>query len=182
MVHDDIKKYAGIGARITPSPVLDLMKELGYELGVLGVRLRTGGCNGPDTSFYEGAVESKGPYTVYLPFEGYNGFRSTENVIVPSRLSNYTKAREILSKVYVNKNASKVVIALHTRNVYQILGRYLDDPVDAVICYTDGGHIKGGTGVTIKIAGMYDIPVFNLGSVNDIESVKKSLAERTRKR
>jgi hypothetical protein len=32
-----------------------------------------------------------------------------------------------------------------------------------VICYTQGGKLKGGTGQALKIAQKYRVPVFNLG-------------------
>ena len=40
------------------------------------------------------------------------------------------------------------------------------DPVDAVICRTEGGVVAGGTGMAIRIARHHEIPVFNLAEIH----------------
>lgn len=53
---------------------------------------------------------------------------------------------------------------MHTRNVYQVLGLLLDTPSKMLVCNAplDGkGEPKGGTRTAIKIAELYDVPVFN---------------------
>ena len=51
---------------------------------------------------------------------------------------------------------------LHARNV-SILAVDTDAPVDAVACWTRDGLPNGGTGMAIRIARHYGIPVLNLG-------------------
>lgn len=58
---------------------------------------------------------------------------------------------------------------MHSRNCHQILGYDLQNPVDAVICWTPKGNIQGGTATAIRIAMKYNIPVFNLGVKNKSE-------------
>lgn len=53
-----------------------------------------------------------------------------------------------------------------SRNVYQVLGPNLDDPVEFIICWTKDGKASGGTGQAIRIANDYGVPVFNLKNVN----------------
>lgn len=59
---------------------------------------------------------------------------------------------------------------MHSRNCHQIFGYNLDQPVDAVVCWTPNGNIQGGTATAIKLALDANIPVFNLG-----EKDKKSV-------
>ena len=60
---------------------------------------------------------------------------------------------------------SPAVRKLHARNA-AVLGLTLDRPVDAVVAFTAGGRIEGGTGMAIRIAGARGIPVFNLGAMS----------------
>lgn len=51
---------------------------------------------------------------------------------------------------------------LHARNAAILLGPALDEPVDAVVCWTPGGQPAGGTATGIRIAEALGIPVLNL--------------------
>src|SRR5690606_1474649 len=62
-------------------------------------------------------------------------------------------------------NCSNGVQLLKCRNVYQILGETLDKPCDLVVCWTPSGSGDGGTGLAIKIARRFKIPVIDLGSM-----------------
>ena len=81
--------YAGVGSRRTPAPVLAAMRDLAESLGDLGWALSTGGANGADTAFQDGALRTDAAITVHAPWHGYNGFRpgreraSDIDVIVP---------------------------------------------------------------------------------------------------
>jgi len=58
--------------------------------------------------------------------------------------------------------------ALHARNSAVMLGDTpvsAPVPVNAVVCWTESGVIKGGTGQALRIAAAYSIPVFNLAVV-----------------
>ena len=60
------------------------------------------------------------------------------------------------------------------RNAMQILGRWGDNPVDFVVCWTKDGKASGGTGHALRIAEYYNIPVFNLkneGALNDLKEL-----------
>ena len=51
------KYYAGIGSRLTPAPVLDLMNRIATHLVKKGWTLRSGGADGADTAFASGTWE-----------------------------------------------------------------------------------------------------------------------------
>lgn len=52
---------------------------------------------------------------------------------------------------------------LHLRNVYQVLGDNLNTPSEIVICYTERGTVKGGTATAIRMGGVNNAPILNLG-------------------
>ena len=60
---------------------------------------------------------------------------------------------------------SPAVRKLHARNGAVVLGRQLDRPVDAVVAWSPGGAITGGTGMALRIAAEWGIPVLNLGAI-----------------
>ena len=74
---------------------------------------------------------------------------------------------------------------LHARNV-SILAVDTDAPVDAVSCWTRGGLPSGGTGMGIRIARRYGIPVLNLGVMHPraacerLEEIRAALSPGTR--
>ena len=59
---------------------------------------------------------------------------------------------------------------LHARNSLIMFGDWLDSPVHFVLCWTENGLVKGGTGQAIRIAHRHNIPVFNL-AVTPIETL-----------
>ena len=63
------------------------------------------------------------------------------------------------------ERCSPAVRKLHARNVVVILGETLDQPVDAVVCWSERGEPVGGTGMGIRIAEARGILVLNLGSM-----------------
>ena len=55
---------------------------------------------------------------------------------------------------------------MHARNAAILLSASLDRPVHAVVAWTAGGRVEGGTGMGIRIAQAHGIPVLNLGSLS----------------
>jgi hypothetical protein len=151
--------YAGIGSRRTPSDVIAFMTRIAKRLDAWGWTLRSGGADGADTAFAQGADHKE----VYVPWPEF-----TEDGV--SRLSKPTfRAMEIAAKYHPNwKNLSDAVQKLHGRNVHQILGASCDAPCAMVICWTPDGSTgkttahTGGTGQAIRIAHDRRIPIFNL--------------------
>ncbi len=52
--------YAGVGSRLTPMPILGLMRKLGFRLAELGYTLRSGAADGADAAFEAGCDEAGG--------------------------------------------------------------------------------------------------------------------------
>lgn len=150
---EDSIYYAGIGARDTPIEAIEAMKKIAAWLEGLGLILRSGGAEGADSAFEQGAVESE----ILLPWPRFNGHQSPYHH--PSQ-----DAMDIASEIHWNWNNCKdAVKKLHGRNAQILLGPNLDRPVKFVVCWTQDGRDKGGTGVALRIARKYNIPIFNLG-------------------
>lgn len=154
--------YAGIGSRKTPTDVLDLMTCIATRLDGWGWTLRSGGADGADEAFENGATRSKG---LYLPWPNFNG----RNGVWVTRDKPSAKAMEIAAKYHPNwKNLREAVQKLHARNVHQILGADCASPCAMVVCWTPDGSTgittarTGGTGQAIRIAHDHRVPIFNL--------------------
>jgi len=148
-------------------------KKLAVQLTVAGYQLRSGGATGADSAFLAGALAAEDAVVspravVYLPWEGYNRVEERPGMKVVTKI--VPEAFEIASKAHPNWRAVKASgRKLHARNVHIILGASLRDPVDFVVCWTQGG-VKGGTGVAMEIARRYGVPCFNLWD-NDVSRV-----------
>ena len=154
--------YAGIGARKTPEPVLAVMRRMAWYLVEKGWHLNTGGADGADRAFVEGSPVLR---TVFLPWPGYNGWRG------PGIVSFGDKALAKLQPFAAAhhdawERCGPAVRKLHARNVAVIGGAGVTEPVSAVVCWTNGGRVTGGTGLAIRLAEAAGIPVFNLASVH----------------
>lgn len=141
---------AGIGARVTPMDVLGVMEQAGMMLAMRGVKGRSGRAAGADTAFERG-------YSVMAPalFQGF-----------PGHIGHYLSWQEHASRFHPNWAAcDEHARKLHARNSAIMLGTSPinhPEPVNAVLCWTEGGAITGGTGQALRIAVAYSIPVFNL--------------------
>lgn len=154
------KYYAGVGSRETPKKVLDKMTYLASVFRKAGYVLNSGGANGADSAFEDGALDQK---QIFLPWNGYNGRTAKYKI--------YDEAYEIASKLHPNWERLKdPVRCLMARNVMQVLGRNLKLPIDFLICWTPDActcHAErtsetGGTGLAISVADKYNVPIFNL--------------------
>ena len=143
-------KYAGIGSRKTPPNILNFMTEYAKYLSAKNIILRSGGAIGADKAFEKGAGENK---EIYYAKDATKESTKIAKQFHPcwDKLSQYAKK-------------------LHSRNVFQILGKNLCNPVDFLVCWTEDGCNSnltrsistGGTGTAISMADYYDIPIFNL--------------------
>lgn len=163
--------YAGVGSRLTPMPILGLMRKLGFRLAELGYTLRSGAADGADAAFEAGCDEAGGSKEIWLPWRGFNGhedtslFASTKHYAVASRLH----------PAWLSLKPS--VRKLHARNVGQVLGSDLSTLVSFVLCWTPDGcesqsqrtRDTGGTGMAIALAGEHGVPVFNLHRIDALK-------------
>lgn len=156
--------YAGIGSRSAPDTVLQDIRVVGYYLATHNYGLRSGGADGCDITFEHGCDIAKGSKQIFLPWKSFNKNNSPWFNIMED-------AHIIASQTHPTyKKLSKAARALIARNMHQILGPDLNDPVQFVICWTPDGCEKrsqysqrtGGTGSAIALADKWEIPVYNL--------------------
>lgn len=157
--------YTGIGSRETPTSVLGEMQVLAAALAQAGYTLRSGGADGADMAFEQGARTAPStPMEIYLPWPGFNGSTSPLNRVE-------RRALEVARRLHpawdrLSQGAQK----LHGRNCYQVLGFSLNVLSQFVVCWTADGCEShrtrstrtGGTGTAIVLAEQHGVPVFNL--------------------
>lgn len=156
-MNQEVKRYyAGVGSTETPVELRKSIEELAAELGKAGYILRSGGAPGADTFFEAGCGAH--PKEIFLPWVGFNGRKFGITEILP-------EAFDLAAQFHPAWDKCKTgAMYLHARNCHQVLGRDLRTPADFVVCWTPGGKGSGGTGMAIRIAEAYDIPVFDLAS------------------
>lgn len=137
--------FAGIGSRETPDYIQDRAATLGKELTDRGFFLRSGGERG-----FDKAVER------LVPSKSKRIFRHHEAELNPEWFEHAKKFHPKWNKL------DDIARALHARNSPIILGQDLDERADFILCWTESGQIKGGTGQGLRIAKALKIPVFNM--------------------
>lgn len=171
-----MKFYTGIGSRSTPRDVLYQMSELSLYLSHTWV-LRSGGADGADTAFEQGAISGNGERRIYLPWKNYNG-HSSQLCDIPQKAFNVAMSVWNKTTNVPWYNLKQSVRLLMARNVLQVLGDDVFTPSAFVVCWTPDGCTSGaqrrketgGTGQAIAIADKCGIPVFNLQSM-DLQDV-----------
>ena len=172
--------YAGIGSRKADPRIQWATICLSRWLSQQGWWLRTGGAAGMDEWFARGA-ETRDPdepprRMVYLPWNGFRGWMNPAHCYTPEG-EEMDALTGVAAALHPNWGAVKAEHRpLHARNAAILLGRNLRSPVEAVICWTPGGEVQGGTGMGIRIAQAYGIPVHNL-AVESFDTVRFRMAE-----
>ena len=177
------KIYAGIGSRETPEPILRMMFKIAAYLAKKGYILRSGAADGADKAFELGCVSEGGKKEIWLPWKGFNDHEDTGLYPNPGH---FAKAEVALSHWAKLTQGAK---RLHARNVGQVFGAHLTDPVDFVLCWTPDGAITrdqctsktGGTATAIKLASDANIPVINIAAYSDIQVLEKDLKKLLKK-
>lgn len=151
--------YSGIGSRKCKNNVilLDKFVQIAGIFVKYGFVLRSGHADGSDIAFEKGCIDAGGPREIYLPWKGFNG---SDSYLYKSNEKAYAIARQVIPHW---DNFSEAHKHLHARNAHEVLGQDLETPSKFVICWTPEGRLEGGTATAIRIAGLYNIPVFNLG-------------------
>ncbi len=165
----DVKYYTGIGSRDCPEHLGNLMTQTAKYLYSKNYILRSGGAEGADTYHELGYPDNK---EIYIPRENY---RNIKHGIVPN-LPDFIPLVKIGCK-HFNNIRSKLVRDLHTRNVCQIIGNNIHNPVlsNFVLCYTYNGEYVGGTATAMHLADHFQIPIFNYGYYKTFSECKKEL-------
>ncbi len=139
---------AGIGSRKTPLDMLMRAEQIGMLCAVRGHMGRSGGAVGFDTAFERGFIAIEPGY--------FMRFDASSNSEWFRHAARYHPAWDA---------CSATVKRLHARNSAIICGPGLDSPVHAIVCWTPGGAVTGGTGQGLRIAEDMRIPVFNLATM-----------------
>lgn len=161
--------YAGIGSRKTPADVLELMGNAAGYLESEGLILRSGGAEGADSAFFRGLKDER-KSRIYIPWPGFQGFSGKDREVYSL---DAIDPRHIRAAIEIAQhhhpawdNLSNSVKRLMTRNVMQVLGHQLNEPAAFVLCWTPNGSGSGGTGMAIRVADHFNVPVFDLGKVS----------------
>ena len=163
--------YAGIGSRKTPDATLDDMTTMSAWLAKTGWHLS----NGADNAFAKGSPADR--RSIFLPWKDYNKLAGPDCTI-PNR-GQLDKYMEVAARLHPAwNNCSQSAKRLHARNAAILLGPNLDRPVNAVVAWSPSAAIKGGTGMALRIAAEYKIPVFNLASMTPRQACEQLKAMR----
>jgi hypothetical protein len=156
-----MKYYCGVGSRQTPVFICELFTEIAKELSGEYI-LRSGGADGADTAFENGAGENK---EIWLPWKKFN--KNTSTLTFDKRATDILKT--VIDDVHFS-NLTDAAIRLHSRNVHQIMGLLDDNNMSSfVLCWTvDAQDNFGGTATAIKLAKKLGVPVYNFGKCADL--------------
>lgn len=164
--------YAGIGSRQSPIAILRKMQLLAADLrDDHGFTLRSGRAPGADQAFEAGAGNDAEIFKPWRAFE--KGFLTSFKPVVYDEPKDeaLTMAAEYHPKWEALSWGGKRLMG---RNMHQVMGWDLDDPVDFVVCYTENGAMKGGTAQALRVAEDLAIPIFNFGSIGIDEELNLS--------
>jgi hypothetical protein len=171
-----VKYYTGIGSRQVPPDIYQLMVKLGERLACEGWILRSGGADGSDTAFEEGCKQcASGNMNIYLPWNGFNNRYRSDKYLVADDYTTHPAAEVIASQVHPAwDSCSKGAKALHTRNIFQIMGHTLNTPSKFVVYWAPvrKGVVQGGTATAAHFAKSGGIECFNLSIKEDRERIE----------
>ena len=139
------------------------MRDIAANLAGRGWHLRTGGAKGADDAFARAVPAER--RTVFIPWRGYNGWSGSEGrALTAGELQALRAAAEPHHPAW--RSCAPSVRDLHARNVAILMGADMREPVTAMVCWTENGRVQGGTGMAIRLARHYRIPVLNLAELD----------------
>ena len=145
------------------------MTQLAKTLETEGYTLRSGRAHGADWAFERGV---KSDAEIYLPWPGFGKELGPR---IKAKLERPHPDAYILAKKYhpAWERLTQGGRALHSRNIHQIIGSEIGDPIpsDFVVCWTKDGKRGGGTGQAIRIALDYGIPIYDLAIETDLDDL-----------
>ncbi len=156
--------YAGIGSRATPDHIQSEMTEFATYAANFGAILRSGGAVGADSAFEKGVLWDSHK-EIYLPWPGFNNCHGSYTYVMYRDFSDEVMkdAQHLAIRFHpAPGRLPPAVMKLMIRNGFQLFGQDFITPSSFVVCWTPDGTANGGTGQAIRIAAVYDIPVFNL--------------------
>lgn len=161
--------YTGIGSRDTPVDICTNMTTISHDMEFEGLLLRSGHARGKKTIgadiAFEMGVDDPNRMEIYLPWFGFNHAPNSRGYYVIDDFNDKILDEAIKMARLAHPawdRCSPAARRMHTRNVFQVLGRDLETPSNFVVCWTPGAKGQGGTGQAIRIAKQESIPVFDL--------------------
>lgn len=164
-----------VGSREVPLDELELLIRLGRTVTDLGFEIRSGDAFGSDRAGWYGARQSDrydpNNARIYVLQSHKNRKRAQEHGFLVAE--DYPEQWVMATALALEARGSWGGIEgphnqfkrdLHIRNVMQILGHNLDDPVKAIIYYAptvgnpDREICKGGTNTAVQLARMASVP------------------------
>jgi hypothetical protein len=177
------KIMTGIGSRATPGQYLNKIADIAKYFSKLGWRLRSGAAEGADNQWERNWDNFN--LEVYLPWTPFNGRDASNSIryVVVSKHEIVTQARNILKEIHpAYDKLTQGALKLHTRNIYQILGDTLDQPSDLVVYYAPvdkQGKVLGGTATAVALAKQHNIPTYNIGIKEELDSFRQWTIDST---
>lgn len=157
-----------VGSRDTPRESYEILEDMARYLAIFkGWTGRSGGADGADSALETALLKVPDKMEVYLPWTNFNGrvANSRLHLIDTPTFVNYREAMLIAEETHPAwDRCSRGAKALHTRNVYQVLGRDLNTPSNLLICWAiptkDG--VKGGTNTAVQLAKKHGCQIINI--------------------
>lgn len=181
-----------VGSREVPLDELELMIRLGRTTTDIGLADSSGDAFGSDRAGWWGSQQSrvyaKVGARIYLTESWRARKRAEENpffIIAEDFPEKWDMAKALALNARGTFNGlNEYGIGLHTRNVYQIYGHTLDEPVKLIIYYAptvgkvENEFVKGGTNTALQLAKQAEIPVrINLATKKGLDWAEKFLSK-----
>lgn len=185
---DQRRYYAGVGSRETPPHIQQIMHHVACYLFNQGWTLRSGAASGADQAFERGVDDMAKMLTgdaeprkeIFLPWAGYENSTSPLN---PKQMPFSTEEMQFTAELHPAwHKCSPSAKLLHQRNTRIMLGcgqlhGELVKPVKFVVCWTQDGLVKGGTGQALRLAQALEIPVVNFGKARSAAELEAMVHE-----
>lgn len=164
-----------VGSRDIPDEVRDTLILVGRKFAEQGYHGRSGFAEGSDICFFQGYIEAgmTHNFTNYIPWWGFRKkdipafYQDHTNTL---RVCKSTQAESIASGIHPAwDRCSPAAKALHTRNVFQVLGDEINTPSRLLVCYANMDKHSdpvGGTRTAWMLAKNNNIPCKNLKDPN----------------
>jgi len=155
-------RYTGVGSHVgTPPSILRGIVIIAGALEDIGYICRTGDAPECDKAFRTG-VKNESNIEVYP-----RGVGTRESIALALRL-------------HPNPEAARKYIDYLGRNPMQVCGKAMDDPSKFLVCWTPDGRTVGGTGLTMRVAEHFHVPIMNLFqySTEDVIEIAKKVKNK----
>lgn len=169
--------WTGVGARYLKSWYQHrLLTRIAYAISTNNQKsvLRSGKASGSDTAFQLGVELCEGEAEIYIPWKLFENEEVSNKYDISlssldSKLVN--EAWDLVKQVHPYPSSlSPGAIKLHTRNVFQVLGKDLNTPSRFLLACAENdydGNLLGGTNTAWQVAKLFNVPHKNLIDYSD---------------